>query len=185
MIHRYLEDYPLPRWLIGKEKADVAYSRLLERVRWRSLGIRIYNSNNRPGFSMIGGPPFQSVSAQMPPGMAQSRHVSQSMPSPSTMMPPHAQVAPNSHTPTLPSNGVAPAVPGCANGMAPPPSSILRSQPDAQPAQPSPNGAPVNRSPSIPGPSNVRLPSTAVPQSYQTYAAHAHHAPLNASDNKG
>ena len=182
---RYLEDHPLPQWVIAQAKAQEAYSRLLERVRWRSLGIRIYNSNSRPGFGTIGGQPFHSVSAQMPPGMIQSRHPSQSMPSPRTMMPPHTQGIHHARTPTLSSNGVGPAVPGRPNGMAPPPSVVLHSQPDAQPMQPGPNGGPINRSAPIPGPTKAPSPSTVAPQSYQTYAAHAHHSPANASDNKG
>lgn len=182
---RYLEDYPLPQWVIAQAKAQQAYGQLLDRVRWRSLGTKIYGQHNRPGLSGTGGQPFQSVSSQMFQSMPSSRHPSQSMPSPRNMMPPHVQSVPHVRTPTLPSNGVVPSTSGRPNGMAPPPSAVLRSQPDAQPIPSGTNGATINRSPAIPESSKFRSPSTSAPQSYQSYTAHAHTAPPTASDSKG
>lgn len=182
---RYLEDYPLPQWVIAPLKAQTAYSQLLDRVRWRSLGIKIYNQNNQPGLGSMGGQPFRSVSSQTLPSMPSPRKPSQSMPSPRNVMPPHAQGIPHVRTPTLPSNGVVPGMSGRPNGMAPPPSAVLRSQPDAQPIPSGTNGATVNQSPAIPESSKIRSPSNSAPQSYQSYASHAYHAPPTASDVKG
>lgn len=168
--------------MIAPAKAQDAYSRLLERVRWRSLGIRIYRSNNMP----IGTQPFQSVS-QMQPRMASSRHPSQSMPNhrsvgpPNGIQPHHAQPDPLPHPGRTHGSAAHPP-----NGMMPAPSAVLRSQPDAQPMQPGPNGVPTPSSATSAGPGSARSPSTSVPMSYHgpTYAAHAH-TPSNASANIG
>ncbi|KAK3088993.1 hypothetical protein LTR53_019779, partial [Teratosphaeriaceae sp. CCFEE 6253] len=41
-MQRYVENHPLATWIIPKEDADTAYVRLLERIRLRSLNVRIY-----------------------------------------------------------------------------------------------------------------------------------------------
>ncbi|KAK0948530.1 hypothetical protein LTR29_000162 [Friedmanniomyces endolithicus] len=45
---RYIIDYPLGQWVIPKEHAQAAYQRLLERNRWRGLGIRVYSMQQMP-----------------------------------------------------------------------------------------------------------------------------------------
>ncbi|EME49310.1 hypothetical protein DOTSEDRAFT_49600 [Dothistroma septosporum NZE10] len=45
---RYMEDFPLQRWIVPQDQANQAYFRLLERSRWRSLGIRIYGRERIP-----------------------------------------------------------------------------------------------------------------------------------------
>ncbi|KAK0257619.1 hypothetical protein LTS09_007667 [Friedmanniomyces endolithicus] len=45
---RYIIDYPLGQWVIPKEHAQAAYQRLLERNRWRGLGIRVYGMQQMP-----------------------------------------------------------------------------------------------------------------------------------------
>lgn len=44
----YLKDFPLHEWVLPKEAAEQAYYRLLERTRWRTLGIRIYGRERIP-----------------------------------------------------------------------------------------------------------------------------------------
>lgn len=157
----------------------------MERVRWRSLGIRIYRSNNMPGFGTTGNQPFRSVASQVPAGMMRSRHPSQSVSSVHSMGPEHLPGAHHGHTPSLPSNGAMHGMAGRAtNGMAPPPSTVLRSQPDAQPMQPGPNGMLHNPSPTPAESEHVQSPSASAARSYHssTYAAHA---PVDARGNKG
>lgn len=66
----YIQDFPLAKWVIPKEQAETAYTQLIDRIRWRSLGIAIYSQTHRayitgppgmaPGLLANGMPPPQS-----------------------------------------------------------------------------------------------------------------------------
>lgn len=61
---RYMEDFPLKNWVISRDEAVDAYYRLLERTRWRSLGIRIYKPERFPDFSTRMNNPLRPVAQQ-------------------------------------------------------------------------------------------------------------------------
>lgn len=124
---RYMEDFPLPTWVISKDLAEQAFFRLIERMRWRSMGIRIYGDTRIP--EMI---PNSTPSRTMP-GPPGSGH-----------MPQHAQMPhhPNHYSPRpsdMVSSGAANGRPdmmvrGTPNNVhPPPPQQTLRSQPNAMP----------------------------------------------------
>lgn len=121
---RYMEDFPLDQWVISKEQASQAYFRLLERTRWRSLGIRIYDRERIPGWG--GGMP----------GNAQGMRNLQRPLNPPHEMYPRERPRNGSGPPTAqqPPQGMPPntLVPR-RDGHLPPPPNSLPSQPHAQP----------------------------------------------------
>lgn len=102
-MHLYLEDFPLHEWVIPREEADKAYSGLLERMRWRNMGIRIYGPRREgiPGASRLQQPlniPRDQYMREPP----RQPYAGQQGPAPQGPPPPghqHAQLRPN---PTLP-----------------------------------------------------------------------------------
>ena len=133
----------MPLWVIPQAKAQDAHNQLLNRVRWRNLGLPIYR---RPGVRPLSSLPFQSVAMQMPPPIAQSRLPSQSIPSPRHMGLPHATAS--QHSPSQHINHdmarAAPTYPH--NGMPPPPNAVLPSQPMARPTSMQVDGPSDNKS---------------------------------------
>ena len=171
--------------MISRQEAEEAHKRLLERLRWRGLGIRIYHPNNMSTLGSISASPFQST-GPMPMGIAHGRHPNQSVPSPRSMGPPHGYPPQQRH-----SNGGSHVASGLGMGTpigrAPPPSAILPSQPNAQPMQAQPNGLPV-QSPMV-SPNIASRPSSAttMPTAVHgpTYSAPVHRSPSSVPVNKG
>lgn len=126
----------MPQWVIPQQRAQEAYNIMMERSRWRGLGIRIFGSRTIPQFTPGATLAFQSVNTQLrplqiptqPPSAQAMRHLMhQQMPQqfPARHMPqgtPHGQVI---------------------HSMPPPPMNVLRSQPHAQPIPTYPNGMPI------------------------------------------
>ncbi|KAK0913491.1 hypothetical protein LTR02_002339 [Friedmanniomyces endolithicus] len=128
---RYLTEYPLAQWVIPKEHAQAAYQRLLERNRWRGLGIRVYGMqqmpqnapstfyNHRPSHMATPGPqpnrPMATYGGSHDGGRAPSMPQQQQQmqmqmqmnmahrPPPGPAMPPPTQVLPSQQH-ALPSN---------------------------------------------------------------------------------
>ncbi|KAK3696155.1 hypothetical protein LTR37_018126 [Vermiconidia calcicola] len=153
---RYLEDFPIPHWVIPQELAQEAQDRLLERTRWRGLGIRIYGDRRIPELIPGSTQPFQRVGSQSmqmqaPPTMDRNMHMgqpTQSMPLAMQQNMPHqfsARPMPNG-MPQGPPNQMPYGMPP------PPPGTVLRSQPHAQPVPTYPNGMPVYPQMAQPGP---------------------------------
>lgn len=123
---RYMEDYPLDQWVLTKEQASQAYFRLLERTRWRSLGIRIYSRERLPDWT-----PGSAV----PGGAQATRNAQQPINPPRDMYPrdrprtgsgpPPAQYPPQGMPPNMHVQHRGPQLP--------PPPNALPSQPHAQP----------------------------------------------------
>lgn len=140
---RYIEDFPLGTWVIPREQANQAYFRLLERTRWRNLGIRIYGQQRIP--EMIpNSTPFRQGNGQMmpPPQVPIGLHPGQypqhprqpSVGGPGGSRPPSTGQQQGPHGPPTPQ--------GPPNHMHPPPGQqMLPSQPNAVPMNvpPGPN----------------------------------------------
>lgn len=133
---RYMEDFPLPTWVIPKEQAEHAYFRMLERTRWRTLGIRIFGQQRIPEiipnatpFNRVGPMPQQQMHPdQYPhqPQHGQQRQLSMGGSRPPSVPQQQMQYHPPPYG--MPPNGLPP------NGMhPPPPTQMLRSQPHAMP----------------------------------------------------
>ncbi|KAK5120210.1 hypothetical protein LTR85_006416 [Meristemomyces frigidus] len=137
---RYMEDFALPTWVIPREQAEQAYFRLLERSRWRTLGIRIYGNQRIPEiipnatpFNRVGQMPHQQMPLNILPGQyqhhrQQGQYQPQRQPSMSGSRPPSVaqqqqmQYRPPPHQQGMPPNGMPP------NGMPPngmPPNGML------------------------------------------------------------
>ena len=189
---RYLEDFPLDRWVIPPEQAQEAYGQLVERSRWRSLGIRIYGSRNAPG-SMIGStPPFhssnvQTMHLQRAQSTDQARHIGHSVFG--HRQPSMPQQLPQRHTGHQVPHGLPhTAVPShTSNRMPPPPSNVLRSQPHGQPVPTYPNGMPVYSPTGQGSPGGVppTATNTAVPHSGHMYGPPSHQVLQGMPSNKG
>lgn len=67
---KYIEDFPLTTWVIPKEQVEFAYFKLLERTRWRHLGIGIYGNHGISGINM-NATPFNRAGGQMHPQQQQ------------------------------------------------------------------------------------------------------------------
>jgi len=114
---RYLQDFPLDQWVIAKADAEGAYFRMLERARWRKLGIRIYGPSRMPEVFPNG---FLRAGDSMPPQLLLSNGMAAN---------------PSMYHPSMRPNGFAPPQ---LPHQPPPPQQILRSQPNA----PQMNGQP-------------------------------------------
>ena len=170
--------------MIPQARAQDAHNRLLDRVRWRNLGLPIYR---RPGVRSMSSQPFQSVATQMPPPLAQHRHSSQSMPSPRQAGPPHAAGSQTSQSQHM-TDGMGGAAPTHArNGMPPPPSAVLPSQPIAHPTSTQVDGRADKRhsDKEHPGGAHVHGSSATVAAHGPTYSAPATLLTLHASGSKG
>ncbi|KAK4547982.1 hypothetical protein LTR36_010702 [Oleoguttula mirabilis] len=132
---RYMEDFALPTWVIPREQAEQAYFRLLERSRWRTLGIRIYGQQRIPEiipnatpFNRVGQMPFQQQLPlnthpnQYPQHPQHMQHPQQRQSSMGDSRPPSVaqqqqqqqmQYHPPSNQQSMPPNGMPP------NGMPP------------------------------------------------------------------
>lgn len=70
LMLKYMEDFPIPTWVIGQAEAERAYGSLMHRTKWRSLGIRIFSSEALP--SLLGNrqhappTPYQAQPAHAP-----------------------------------------------------------------------------------------------------------------------
>lgn len=62
---RYIKDFPLSEWVIPRPEADQAYLHMVERTRWRHLGIRLYGISRIPGVVGTGSPLGRQM--QQPP----------------------------------------------------------------------------------------------------------------------
>nr|POE65918.1 hypothetical protein CFP56_57608 [Quercus suber] len=73
----YIQDFPLPSWVIPKQQAEIAYSQVIERMRWRSLGIAIYDQARTAHMAFP-----HNVNLSMPPvqGYASYRYQSPNVP---------------------------------------------------------------------------------------------------------
>ncbi|SMQ46111.1 unnamed protein product [Zymoseptoria tritici ST99CH_3D7] len=91
---RYMEDFPLPQWLIPQEVAQQAYFRLLERMRWRGQGMPIYGRHVHPSEFAPGG---AASSSTLQPLVA-SQH--QILNDPARSAPPCAKRSENEHQPS-------------------------------------------------------------------------------------
>ena len=115
---RYIEDFPLAKWVISHEHAEAAYDRMLFRERWRHLGTRIYDDHRGPGMNM----PPMNLQRPLPATRDRFPHdpmpVSRQFP----QMPPMPQM-PNRAMPhvlpqqMLPSQPMAQPIPTLPNGM--------------------------------------------------------------------
>lgn len=109
---RYLQDFPLDQWVVAKADAERAYFDMLERARWRKLGIRIYSSSRVPGVFPNG---FLRADDSMPPHLLLTNST---VPNPSI------------YNPSMrPPSGFLPQTPPHHT----PPQQILRSQLNAHP----------------------------------------------------
>lgn len=137
-----MEDFPLQNWVVPHHIASEAYSRLMERTKWRTLGIRIYGQHGIPGWSPGSAAQFARLHVpngqmQMPAGTLSkhhprdasftSRHSHGVMPSVQQQHPIGA----------LAQQHLQPGVPQL------PAHQVLRSQPHVQPVPTHPNGLPV------------------------------------------
>jgi len=160
---RYMEDYPLPTWVIPKENAEQAYFRLLERSRWRSLGIRIYGNQRIPEiipnatpFRAVGQFPQQQMPLNIPQAGLPHQQFQQRQPSMSGSRPPSTpqQFGPHGPPPGMhPQHSMPP--PGMHHPLPqPPPGHVLRSQPNAMPMNvpPGPHGHPQHQQMMMQGP---------------------------------
>ncbi|KAK5136326.1 hypothetical protein LTR08_003699 [Meristemomyces frigidus] len=149
---RYMEDFPLPRWSIPQTEAGQAYFRLLERSRWRTLGIKIYGPRRIPEiipnatpFNRGGAVPPQQMGFNGPPPQSQQQHPQQhSQHYPQGQQRHHSMgdgrlppgVPPQQHQmpyhpPHHPPPGIAPR--NMSQYHPPPPQHMLMSQPHAIP----------------------------------------------------
>ncbi|EMC94965.1 hypothetical protein BAUCODRAFT_149005 [Baudoinia panamericana UAMH 10762] len=115
---RYLEDFPLDKWLIDKQAANDAYMNLLKRTKWRNLSIGVYSEHRNTQYISSSSPfsrtmPMMQPQQGPPPGRQPS------------MGGPHG--APNGMPPQQMHHGP----PSNGHGMPPPPQ-MLRSQPNPQ-----------------------------------------------------
>ncbi|KAI5369967.1 hypothetical protein Slin15195_G008450 [Septoria linicola] len=162
---RYLDDFPLPTWVIPTQQASNAYFQLMERMKWRNYGIPIYGRDRVPALSPDTAPPHQAFHAAPPP--SRNMRGPPPGPGPSQHMQPshyhthpqglpqhmiqnvHHQPMPPQHVPAHLANQQVPShvpsqqymgpVPHPNRGQFPP--GLLPSQPYAQPI-PVQNGAP-------------------------------------------
>ncbi|KAI7443523.1 hypothetical protein KC336_g1757, partial [Hortaea werneckii] len=133
-MQRYVKDFHAKDWVIGKEAAEEAISRMHQRCRLRELGVPIYGQpsihemvpNSTPFVRTMPGPsgdPRQHVHMLSQPQYPQ-RHPS--MTGPDGSRPPSGQQQHGSFGPPTPL--------GIPNHMHPPlPQQVLRSQPNARP----------------------------------------------------
>lgn len=96
---RYLEDFPIHLWVIPQVEAKAAYMRLLERSRWRSLGVPVYGPRRIPEW-------IPNSTVILPAQQVPQHQIIRSMPSqhqpppaqpPSPPLPPYQQ--PRDHLP--------------------------------------------------------------------------------------
>ena len=144
-----MEDFPLAAWLLPQHVVTDAYNRLLERTRWRGLGIRIYGRERIPEWIPGSTRPLQrshSQASQMSPAVV--AHLG-GLPRDAALGSHHAQAMP----PPLQHRMSQPAMPHhLSHSMHPaPPTQVLRSQPNAQPVPTYPNGIPIHQSMARPG----------------------------------
>lgn len=140
-MQRYLEDHPLDTWVIPRDLALNTYHHLLERSRWRTLGIPIYGPervpNDRPQMQsplnvQRNKAPNQPHSAGprptppgpppgLPPQQYQQQHQQMPQPNQPQQMPPIAR----QNQPPQPNYGPAPpqAFPQYPGRPGPPPRS--------------------------------------------------------------
>ncbi|KAI6790486.1 hypothetical protein KC363_g1234 [Hortaea werneckii] len=133
-MQRYIKDFRAKDWVLGREAAEEAISRMHQRCRLRELGVPIYGQpsihemvpNSTPFVRTMPGPsgdPRQQMHMSSQPQYPQ-RHPS--MPGPDGSRP---QSGPQRHGPFEP-----PTPHGIPNHMHPPlPQQVLRSQPNARP----------------------------------------------------
>ena len=193
----YLLDYPLPKWVIPKHEAEASFLRLIERQKWRHLGIKIYAPPPPPpmmppppGYnhpSMHQHRPMAPPPLQQQPPLAPPAHGNRLYPN---GPPPHQQQYPQQiRPPAPPTNHVHPNPSHVANvqqnggmqlppnGHFPPPAGhMLRSQPFAQahplPGQPMLASHLQNQVPNMAGPSYAPYGTNVPPQNM--HVAHAH-----------
>lgn len=116
---RYMEDFPLAQWVLPKEQASQAYFRLLERTRWRSLGIRIYGRERIPEWT-------PGSASAIPSNNNAIRNTQQPLNPPREMFPRESLSGPpHQHQQQQRQGG----------SILPPPPNALPSQPHAQPIQ--------------------------------------------------
>ncbi|KAH9826997.1 hypothetical protein Tdes44962_MAKER09887 [Teratosphaeria destructans] len=133
---RYLQDYPLDQWVIPRGDAEQAYLRMLERTRWRHLGIPIYGNQRIPEMIPHSTPDFRPNgpgAPQMPPNMRSQpgrpgsvpqQHMAYPPPQQMLRSQPHAQpmnVKPGQlythHGPPVPPGQIPPGLPPPPPGM--------------------------------------------------------------------
>ncbi|KAF2171225.1 hypothetical protein M409DRAFT_18342 [Zasmidium cellare ATCC 36951] len=150
---RYMEDFPLTQWVIPKEQASQAYFRMLERTRWRSLGIRIYGRERLPEWPAGNAPPLGNAQAA-------AAHANQQPLQPPRDMYPQQKPRTASGPPggQYPGSAMQPNMQMQHRvGSLPPPPNRLPSQPHAQPI-PVPPGV-IHNGPQGPqGPQRPQVP---------------------------
>ncbi|KAK4506851.1 hypothetical protein PRZ48_000584 [Zasmidium cellare] len=124
---RYLDDFPLTQWVIPKEQASQAYFRMLERTRWRSLGIRIYGRERLPEWPPGNVAPGTHRAAeinQQPLPVPRDSYPREN-PRPASGPPAAGQYPTSARPPHMQTQHAGPSLP--------PPRASLPSQPHAQP----------------------------------------------------
>ncbi|CAK4033537.1 Hypothetical predicted protein [Lecanosticta acicola] len=186
-MQSYLEDHPLDTWVIPRDLALNTYHHALERARWRTLGIPIYQPASETMSGGLSGPQIQSalnVPRNKYPREPQSAVPRPPPPGPPSGPPPqqqHAQQMPPRQQPPLPppgppshgpAPGYAPGYPPYAarQGPPPPPASGNLLPPQhyvAQPMHMQPGmGRPVGAPQTIPYGMPPNFPPHGLPSSF-------------------
>ncbi|KAI7608781.1 hypothetical protein KC343_g12556, partial [Hortaea werneckii] len=133
-MQRYIKDFRAKDWVLGKEAAEEAISRMHQRCRLRELGVPIYGQpsihemvpNSTPFVRTMPGPSGDPRQHMHMPSHPQYPQRHPSMTGPDASRPPSG---PQRHGPFGP-----PTPHGIPNHMHPPlPQQVLRSQPNARP----------------------------------------------------
>ncbi|RMY64668.1 hypothetical protein D0863_09653 [Hortaea werneckii] len=133
-MQRYIKDFRAKDWVLGKEAAEEAISRMHQRCRLRELGVPIYGQpsihemvpNSTPFVRTMPGPSGDPRQHMHMPSHPQYPQRHPSMTGPDGSRPPSG---PQRHGPFGP-----PTPHGIPNHMHPPlPQQVLRSQPNARP----------------------------------------------------